>query len=143
MILMKGVKMERYGYLLLSFLWLAPSATAQKPQASKPIEPDAILAAIKADGCKKLGALGDLIDPTEWDAQGNPIYNETRIAAAITADPGDSTWDTLIDCYEGTRKPSERVEALRVAAQWERLRADAFQKSYRDTAAAQPVSAPA
>src|SRR5438094_3810329 len=125
--------MERYVYIFVSLLWLTASATAQQPQASAPIEPDPILAAMKADSCKRLGTLEDLVDGE----------NETEIAAAIAADPGDSTWDTLIDCYEGTRKPSERVEALRVAAQWERLRADAFQKSYRDTAAARPVSAPA
>lgn len=130
----KAVKMERCVYILVAWLWLTPSATAQKPEASAPIEADPILAAMKADGCKRLGALGDLVDGE----------NRAEIAATIAADPGDSTWDTLIGCYEGTRKPSERLEALRVAAQWEQLRAYAFQESYNKMAvAAQPVSAPA
>src|SRR5271163_2272755 len=93
----KAVKVERCVYVLVSFLWLTASATAQKPQASAPIEPNPILAAMKADGCKRLGTLGDLVDGE----------NRTEIVAAIAADPGDSTWNTLSDCYEGTRKPSE------------------------------------
>jgi hypothetical protein len=45
-------------------------------------------------------------------------------------DPADSIWDELIDCAEATAKPSERAEALRVAAIWEELRATTFEKMY-------------
>ncbi|MHB8502087.1 MAG: hypothetical protein ACYDHE_14245 [Candidatus Acidiferrales bacterium] len=80
----------------------------------------------------------------EEEEKNDPILAAIRNAGTSTetqtAPPEeiDSVWDTLIDCSQATRKPSEREEALRVAAIWEWLRADAFQKMYR--AAASPVT---
>jgi hypothetical protein len=53
----------------------------------------------------------------------------------MMTDPEDSIWDALIDCSEASKKPSERAEALRVAAMWERMRAESFKEAY---IAAQP-----
>jgi hypothetical protein len=75
--------------------------------------------------CKSLRLLSILIDRT-FDGQ----KEETRITAPMLRESDDSIWDTLIDCSEATKQPSERAESLRVAAVWERLRADTFRKMY-------------
>jgi len=79
----------------------------------------------------------------EEEEKNDPILTAIRHAGTSTQtqtappEDSDSVWDALIDCYDLTEKPSQREEALRVAAVWELLRADAFQKMYR--AAASPV----
>jgi hypothetical protein len=49
----------------------------------------------------------------------------------LLTDPEDTIWDELIDCANQTHQASERSEALRVSAIWERLRSEAFQKLYQ------------
>jgi hypothetical protein len=108
-----------------------------------------------ATECKNLDTIGGLVEVT-WYAQQAP---ETKAVPKNAADDGidfrpdtlvtrltlpeDTLWDSLIGCSQATKIPSERAEALRVAAIWERLRPDAFQKVYLTELAANRASAPA
>jgi hypothetical protein len=134
--------LPRYTSVLLSLLWLALSTSAQTAQPSvsdrhTQAGRDKISEATEGqkNPCKTLATMAPLVDGA-FDGQ----KNETRMIRPLLTDPEDTTWDDLTDCANGTRKPAERSEALRVSAVWERLRAEAFQKLYRDSV---PVSAPA
>jgi hypothetical protein len=87
--------------------------------------------------CKKVDTLAVLIDGA-FDGQ----KNEVRMVRPLLTDPEDTIRDELTDCANGTRRPSEASEALRVSAIWERLRSGAFQKLYRDSIRSRRQHAP-
>ena len=94
---------------------------------------------------KRRAVVTQILRPFSLDPRIDDTFNDQKNAPDVLPtvkerilandDPG---WNTLIDCANATRKPSERAEALRVAAMWESLRAQAFQKLYLD---AQPIKA--
>jgi hypothetical protein len=55
---------------------------------------------------------------------------DTKSHEPMPMDEDGSTWDSLIDCANQTHSPSQRTEALRVAAMWEHLRAEGFREMY-------------
>jgi hypothetical protein len=85
--------------------------------------------------CARVATLGAVIDGA-FDGK----RDEMRMVQPLLSDVDDEIWDELSDCANQTHKASERSEALRVSAFWERLRSEEFQKLYRDSV---PVSAPA
>lgn len=114
--------MKRSASFLLLLLSLAVYAKPQK--AAKQKSPDAKISQVVA-ACKTLGTIASLVDGT-FDGE----KNATTILTPMLTYADDSIWDALIDCSETTKKPAENAEALRVAAIWERLRAEGFRKAY-------------
>jgi hypothetical protein len=123
--------MRKWNYLLVPLLSLALSASALQAQSAAQKAARGKAAPGNSDACKTLGTIGALVDGA-FDGQ----KNETRILTPMMTDPDDSIWDTLIDCSDATTKASERAEALRSAAMWEWLRAQAFRRMYLEVAAA-------
>src|SRR5713226_8050671 len=118
--------MRKWIYLLVPFLLLAFSTPAQQKSTDPLDQLRRATAALRAKTrCKNLGTLGAVVDGA-FDGQ----KTESRMLTPMMTDPEDSIWDTLIDCSEATTKPSERAEALRVAAMWEWVRAQAFRRLY-------------
>jgi hypothetical protein len=62
--------MKRYGYILLSLLWQATSATAQKTLSPDPQKSAPGKVTLNVDPCKMLGTIGDLVDGA-FDRQKN------------------------------------------------------------------------
>lgn len=126
--------------LCSAFLLLTSSAPAQEksPDAIKTAHRKKTDAVVPA--CKDLETTGIAVDKL-FDEDADPILATIKGAgpshAAFSPDnmggniDEDFTWDNLIDCADQTHSESERAEALRVAAMWERWRAEQFQKAYR------------
>jgi hypothetical protein len=129
--------MRRCAWMILFVIWSADSVSAQRSQSTsvQARRNEAASADATAAACKTVDTMAPLVDGA-FDGR----EKETRMLTTLLTDPEDSVWDELTDCANGTRRPSEASEALRVSAVWERLRSEAFQKLYRDSA---PVSAPA
>jgi len=134
----------RRAILCSAFLLLASSAPAQE-KSSEAIKTahrkktDAVVPA-----CKDLETTGIAVDKLFDDPILAAIKGARPSHATSSPDsPGgnidqDSTWDNLIDCANQTHNESERAEALRVAAMWERWRTENFREQSL-TASAPPV----
>jgi len=121
--------MKPFTFILLSILSLAVSTLAQQTQSSTTQAHSK--SSPSASACKTLATTAALVDGA-FDGK----TNEPRMLAPMLSDPDDPIWNILIECSEATKKPFQSAEALRVAAMWERLRADMFRKMYLERMAA-------
>jgi hypothetical protein len=88
---------------------------------------------------KSIAAAVDKYFDEENDAILAMIRGSDSPGPTVASDQPDTIWDTLVDCSRETKSSSQRAEALRVSAIWEKIRADNLQKLY---SAAQPVGSP-
>jgi hypothetical protein len=123
--------MKLFTFILLSLLSLAVSTLAQQTQS--PATQAHSKNSPSPSACKTLATTAALVDDA-FDGKSN----ESRMLAPMLSDPDDPIWNVLIECSEATKKPSQSAEALRVAAMWERLRAQNFEQKYTDI---KPVAA--
>src|SRR6516225_7257211 len=123
-------------------------ARPSKPAGTKAAEDiDAFTARRKARPtvpvCADLGTEGTVVDKL-FDDQGNPVFDLVDDAGKpygpLSPDTPDSLWNRLIDCASQSHNESERADALRVAAMWERWRAESFAKQRREAKLVHPAS---
>jgi hypothetical protein len=152
------MKPVAWAVALLMFAGLPAAAqqSSDQKQDARPSKPAGTKAAEDIDGftarrkarptvpvCADLGTEGTVVDKL-FDVEGNPVFDLVDDAGKpygpLSPDTPDSLWNRLIDCANQSHNESERADALRVTALWERWRAESFAKQRREAKLVHPAS---
>jgi hypothetical protein len=144
----------RCGIAILFLLVLATTTEAQKaddpdPDTQATVSPKSsrnVRTTIET-GCKTVNQISNDFDQL-FVGEVDPVslaMRDTALPARNSAGSlredidEDRTWSVLIGCANQTHNQFQQAEALRIAATWEHLRAEALKNKYR---AIQPIKSP-